>query len=61
MIVQAAPRCIYDVRQLNSSYRSTSLPVLEEGKHEQATAQVQYALKDGSHIRQSVTPLLLCS
>jgi len=61
MIVQAAPRCICDVRQLNSSYRDTSFPVFEEEKHEQVTAQVQYALKDGSHIRQSVTPLLLRS
>ncbi len=61
MIVQAAPGCICDVRQLNSSYRDTSFLVFEERKHEQVTAQVQYALKDGSHIRQSVTPLLLRS
>lgn len=32
MITQAAPCCIYDVRQLKSSYRDTLNPVLEEGE-----------------------------
>ncbi len=32
MITQAAPCCIYDVRQLNSSYRDTLHPVFEEGE-----------------------------
>ena len=32
MITQAAPCCIYDVRQLNSSYRDTLNPVFEEGE-----------------------------
>lgn len=32
MITQAAPGCICDVRQLNSSYCDTFLPVFQEGK-----------------------------
>ena len=56
MITRAAPSCNCDVRQLNSSYCDTLLLVFEKGGQEQITAQLQYAIKGGSHIRQSAKP-----